>query len=141
LYDIQGTSAVEVERVPAPQSVPEVQAEAYPQIAAGVPGPHSELSPADASQRREALPVLAAEPPRTRPEVRAEYVPEDDPEPFDDSPPPPGEDTLTGHARADFLPDLVAGDLPTYRALKTKYGIGQPRATRIRAELEKGLPA
>jgi hypothetical protein len=145
---------VEVERVPAPQPVPEVQAEAYPQIAAGVPGPHSELSPADASGCPEPWDVLGAEPPRTRPEVRAEYVPAPseyagfqiaqmmlaDPEPFDDSPPPPGEDTLTGRARADFLQDLVDGTLPSFRALKTTYGIGQPRATRIRAELEKGLP-
>jgi hypothetical protein len=156
VYDIHEVPAVEVERVPAPQPVPEVQAEAYPQIAAGVPGPHSELSPADASGCPEPWDVLGAEPPRARPEVRAEYVPESseyaaaqiarmmladpDPEPFDDSPPPPGEDTLTGRARADFLQDLVDGTLPSFRALKTTYGIGQPRATRIRAELEKGLP-
>jgi hypothetical protein len=145
----------EVERVLAPEPVPEVQAEAYPQIAAGVPGPHSELSPADASGCPEPWDVLGAEPPRTRTEVHAEYVPGPseyagvqiaqmmlaDPEPFDDSPPPPGEDTLTGRARADFLQDLVDGTLPSFRALKTTYGIGQPRATRIRTELEKGLPS
>lgn len=130
---------VEVERVPAPQPVPEVQAEAYPQIAAGVPGPDSELSPADASRRREALAVLAAEAPRTRAEVRAEYVPDPYPEPFDDSPPPPGEDTLTPRARADFLQDLVDGAAPSIRTLKDRYAIGQTRATRIKAELENGL--
>jgi hypothetical protein len=130
---------VEVERVPAPQPVPGVQPEAYPQILAGVPGPDSELSPTAPSGSREPVAVLAAEMPRTRPGVHAEYVPEYDPEPEDDSPPPPGEDTLTARARGDFLDILVAGSAPSIRTPKDRYGIGQPRATRIQTELKKSL--
>jgi hypothetical protein len=126
---------VEIERVPAPQPVPEVQPEAYPQILAGVPGPDSELAPEAPPLSREPAAVLAAEGPRTRTEVRAEYVPEPD----DDSPPPPGEDTLTATARADFLDVLVDGVTPSIRDLKSRYGIGQPRATRIQNELKKAL--
>lgn len=146
------TVAVEVDRVPAPAPVPEVQAAAYPQLPAAVPkvvpaGVH--LLPLMARPTPAPAPaVLASAAPRTRPEVRAEYVPQtaaqpadvDPVEPEDDSPPPPAEDTLTARARADFLSDLIDGALPTYRALKERYGIGQQRATRIRAELEKGLP-
>ncbi|MFI8988642.1 hypothetical protein ACIG63_27140 [Streptomyces antimycoticus] len=88
--------------------------------------------------------VLAAEPPRTRPEVHAEYVPdvpEDDvpeDEPVDDSPPPPAEDNLTAQARGDFRADFMAGVLPTYGDLKTRYKIGQDRAKRIRDEFLRG---
>ena len=60
-------------------------------------------------------------------------------EPEDDSPPPPGEDTLTASARRDFLADLMEGTVPSIRTLKDKYGVGQARATRIQTELKKGL--
>jgi hypothetical protein len=149
---------VEIERVPAPQPVPEVRPEAYPQILAGVPGPDSELAPEAPSPSREPAAVLAAEGPRTRTEVRAEYVPEPTEytiaqiarmmtgqptqaalEPDDDSPPPPGEDNLTATARGDFLDVLVDGVTPSIRDLKSRYGIGQPRATRIQNELKKAL--
>jgi hypothetical protein len=152
---------VEAERVPGPQPVPEVQGGKYPQLAAGVPAAQpaprwvsvpagARLLPIVPAETRQLAGVLAAESPRTRLEVHAGYVPEadeyaqpDDPdnEPHDDSPPPPGEDTLTAQARADFLPDLVSGATPSIRTLKTRYGIGQPRATRIRDELTKGLAA
>lgn len=126
----------EVERVPEPEvqaeyaypTLPGPVPEPYPQILAGVPGPDSELSPA-------APAVLAAEGPRTRTGVHAEYVPEPD----DDSPPPPGEDNLTATARADFLDVLVDGDAPSIRDLKGRYGIGQARATRIQTELKARL--
>jgi len=124
-----------MERVPAPQPAPEVHTEAYPQILAGVPGPDSELSPAAPSGSREPVDVLAAEGPRTRDGVRAEYVPE----PVDDSPPPPAEDTLTQQARADFLAALIDGATPSIRDLKDKYSIGQVRATRIQTELKRTL--
>lgn len=62
--------------------------------------------------------VLAAEAPRTR--VSAP-VSEDDGE-------------LLARTRADFN-----GRIPTYRELKEMYGIGQPRAARIRAVLEGEL--
>ncbi|MFF7192672.1 hypothetical protein ACFZAM_03000 [Streptomyces sp. NPDC008079] len=60
-------------------------------------------------------------------------------EPDDDSPPPPGEDTLTAQARRDFLADLMEGTTPSIRSLRTRYGIGQDRATRIQTELKKAL--
>lgn len=152
-------AAVTVERVPGPQPVPEVHAEAYPQILAGVPGPDSELSPQPRPARRvvpagaRLLPVVArpkvlepagaygAAARRPRPQVRAEYVPEPDPEPVDDSPPPPAEDTLTPQARADFLAALIDGATPSIRDLKDKYSIGQVRATRIQTELKRVLTA
>jgi hypothetical protein len=62
--------------------------------------------------------VLAAEEPRTRVSVS---VPEDD-------------DELLANVRTDFH-----GQIPTYRELKDKYGIGQARARRIRSVLEGEL--
>jgi hypothetical protein len=66
----------------------------------------------------EKVPVLAAEEPRTR--VSA--------------PVPDDEDELIARTRVDF-----GGRIPTYRELKEKYEIGQPRARRIRAVLEGEL--
>lgn len=63
-------------------------------------------------------PVLAAETPRTRVSVG---VPDDD-------------DELVADVRVDFN-----GQIPTYRELKDRYGIGQARAKRIRAVLESEL--
>lgn len=72
------------------------------------------------SFKEEYVPVaaLAAETPRTH--VSAP-VPEDD-------------DELVTRTRQDF-----SGRIPTYRELKETYGIGQPRARRIRAVLESEL--
>lgn len=63
----------------------------------------------------------------------------DSAEPVDDSPPPPGEDNLTPQARRDFFYDLTNGRVPGIRALKDRYSVGQPRATRIRDELKASL--
>ncbi|MFL5999868.1 MAG: hypothetical protein ACJ736_37190 [Streptomyces sp.] len=63
-------------------------------------------------------PVLAADEPRTRVSVA---VPDDD-------------DELIADVRVDFN-----GQIPTYRELKDRYGIGQARAKRIRAVLEGEL--
>lgn len=108
---IRSETAVEVERVP----------EAYPEIEAVVPAvPEGvRLLPIVARPLvpEKAL-VLAAEAPRTRVSVP---VPEDD-------------DELVARTRQDFH-----GQIPTYRDLKEKYGIGQARARRIRAVLEGGL--
>lgn len=111
-----------VERVPDPVPAPGVQAGTpYPEIAAGVPEDEQGrqiVLPPDA----EPVPVYpAAGPDRTRPEVRAEYVPE----------PVPAEDELTANARVDF-----GGLVPSVRNLRARYGIGQTRAQRIRDELE-----
>lgn len=98
-----------------------------------VPGPVPEVYPAIAQPVLDAPAGVPAPVPAGHPE------PEPD-EPLDDSPPPPGEDTLTGQARRDYLADLMDQRTPSIRDLKTKYGVGQARATRIRDELKVTLP-
>jgi hypothetical protein len=54
---------------------------------------------------------------------------------------PPGPvsgDELTARVRADFADELAAGRIPGVRPLRAAYGIGQPRAQRIRDELKGG---
>lgn len=138
-----GSVEVEIERVPdpAPEAYPAIE-QAAPAVPVAVP-PGVRLLPLVArSVPPERVPVLAAEPLRTRSGVHAEYVPDTEherTEPDDDSPPPPGEDTLTAQARRDFLADLMDGRAPSIRDLKDRYAIGQPRATRVQSELKKGL--
>ncbi|MEU9793811.1 hypothetical protein AB0E27_24820 [Streptomyces sparsogenes] len=141
--------------LPEPEPVP-AEPEYVPEPAPAVP-PGARLLPIVARPQRpqyrldafserlvpvEPPRVLAAEQPRTRSEVHAEYVPEEheydvpdpDDEPVDDSPPPPAEDNLTAQARIDFADLVQSGTLPTYDALKSRYRIGQSRAGRIRDE-------
>jgi hypothetical protein len=47
-------------------------------------------------------------------------------------------DELTPRVRADFADELTAGRIPGVRPLRAAYGIGQPRAQRIRDELKGG---
>jgi hypothetical protein len=51
------------------------------------------------------------------------------------APPAESEDELTVKARGDFADVLADGRLPSIRALKNQYSIGQPRAEKIRAQL------
>ncbi|MGW2261430.1 hypothetical protein ACWCXE_27050 [Streptomyces sp. NPDC001780] len=155
--------AAEIERVP----VPDPAAEPYPQIEAPRP-PVLDVVPAGTRT----LPIVArpapappagttaAEYPRTRSIVHAEYVPEypypldptaaEHPQPEDepaadddgqDEPDPdegcdiPDPDPLLERARADF-----GTDVPGIARLKRMYGIGQARAQRIRDALT-GVPA
>jgi hypothetical protein len=141
-----GAAEVHVERVPG------AQPETYPALPLPVPEP----VPVGARL----LPIVSRdEPPTDGPEVRPEYTPAstaeqlrerigddrfsalwpDYREPGDDSPPPPGEDSLTPQARRDFLADLMDGRVPGIRALKDRYAVGQARATRIRDELKASL--
>lgn len=128
---------VEVERVP-------VEPEAYPALPEPVPAV-PEVVPAGVkllpivarpkpktyrldSFKEQWVPsetpvVLAAEEPRTRVEVQAEYVPEEADE-------PEYPDPLIPQVRADF-----PNEVPGVRRLKEIYSIGQPRAQRIRDEL------
>lgn len=122
--------------VPASEYVPEAHPHPARTVPAAVPA-GARLLPVVARPRPAA--AIPAEPARTRPQVHAEYVPGPLPEPEDDSPPPPAEDTLTARARRDFLADLMDGRTPGIRALKDRYGIGQARATRIRDELKASL--
>jgi hypothetical protein len=136
-----GPPAVDVERVP------EVPEQAYPQLPAAVPV----AVPAGARLLPVvALPETPADPPVPEPEGEAtfaEYVARAKEigafpaqlEPFDDSPPPPAEDDLTPQARRDFLADLMESRVPSIRALKDRYGVGQARATRIQNDLKASL--
>jgi hypothetical protein len=131
------TAAVTVERVDDDQTDPEVERvpEAYPAIEERVPAV-PEAVPAGvrllpivarttASLQREAV---AAKVPRTRPEVRAEYVPEK-----------PAEDPATKRARVRFGDLLAEGRTPSIRQLRETYSVGQARAKRIQDELKGAL--
>jgi hypothetical protein len=134
-----------VPAVPAIEYAPEYVPDPYPEPAPAVLPAVPEAVPAGVRL----LPIVArprphavaAEAPRVRVEARAEYVPDEEPadEPEDDSPPPPGEDTLTPQARRDFLGDLANGTPPSIRILRSRYGVGQARATRIQTELKAAL--
>lgn len=149
---IRSETAVEVERVPETYPAVEVRVPAVPEaVPAGVRMLPTFECPGElrrALREEFPAPVLAAEETRTRPEVHAEYVPEQEwavpgdysdidgnpaePEP-DEEPVYP--DPLIPQVRLDF-PDEVPG----VRRLKEQYGIGQPRAQRIRDELA-GVPS
>ncbi|MFG2299438.1 hypothetical protein [Actinacidiphila glaucinigra] len=102
---------VEAPAVPAPAVVERVDLEDVP-----APEVRPELPPVPGAA------VLAVEKkPRTR--VSAPV-------------PDATDDELIARTRVDF-----AGQIPTYSALKSKYGIGQVRARRIRDVLESELPS
>jgi hypothetical protein len=140
---------VQVERVP--DAVPDVP-EAYPAIETAVPavpeavpaGVH--LLPIVARPAPAGKPlVAAAEAPRTRPEVHAEYVPDEvwqsDHEYVmrsvhaDEEDNPAQADPLTemglGWAAEQFKEELLAGEMPSIRAIKSRLSVGQPRAKEI----------
>lgn len=133
-------AVVDIERVPAPEVQP---AEVYPELPAAVPADHFREMP-EVVEEPERVPVYPASEytPEAVPEHSeyapeySEYIPEYAPEPEeDDSPPPPGEDTYTATARAEWHDDLTVGRAPSIRTLKNRFAIGQPRAERIRSEL------
>jgi hypothetical protein len=129
------------------ERVPEVPEQEYPRLPPAVPV----AVPAGARLLPVvALPETPAAPPVPEPEGEAtfaEYVARAKEigafpaqlEPFDDSPPPPAEDDLTPQARRDFLADLMESRVPSIRALKDRYGVGQARATRIQNDLKASL--
>ncbi|MFC8201357.1 hypothetical protein ACFUTV_39070 [Streptomyces sp. NPDC057298] len=142
-----------VERVPVPTPAPPVP-EAYPALAEAVPAvplavpPGARLLPLVARpeptpvvpERAEEVPVSEPVPAREYPVPEEQVHPEPhalhnlftgrdkEPEEPDDDPVYP--DPLIPQVRADF-PD----ETPGVRRLKETYGIGQPRAQRIRDEL------
>lgn len=89
--------------------------------------------------------VLAAEGPRTRPEVHAEYVPEEvwkadheylmGGDQAAEEGNPAQEDPLTqlglGWAAEQFKDELLKGEIPSIRAIKTQLSVGQNRAKEI----------
>lgn len=129
--------------LPSPwlEAVPQAQADRVPG-SAGTPlalAPEPSTPHSAAVAQVDSLPTssLFGTPAEGAAGARAEYVPEGpDHELGDDSPPPPGEDTLTAGAREEFAQVLASGVAPSIRTLKSRYGIGQTRATRIRTELE-----
>ncbi|MFD6172057.1 hypothetical protein [Streptomyces coeruleorubidus] len=87
--------------------------------------------------------VLAAEAPRTRAEVHAEYVPE--PVPDEPEGNPAQADPLTelglGWAAEQFKAELLAGDMPSIRAIKDRLHVGQNRAKEIQDGFKKAQVA
>ncbi|MDX3689929.1 DUF2637 domain-containing protein [Streptomyces europaeiscabiei] len=146
---VEYSEDVEVERVP--DAVPDVP-EVYPEIEAGVPAiPEPvpagvRLLPIVARPAAVEKPlVLAAEQPRTRPEVHAEYVPDEvweadheyvtGGDQADEQDNPAQADPLTqmglGWAAEQFKKELLAGEMPSIRAIKSRLSVGQQRATEI----------
>lgn len=125
---------VEVQRVPErPETYPAIAKPVLEPVPAGV-----RLLPIVARPRNEIpAPVLAAQAPRTRTEVHAEYVP--NPVPEDDDEPVLTPDPLLPQAKARFADVLATRDVPGVRTLRSEYGIGQPRAQRIRDALKEAL--
>jgi hypothetical protein len=143
------------EELPVPATLDRVP-EAYPGLPVPVPDvpvavpegvrlppidalPESKTYELDAfaKQRVQSRPpaVPAAEHPRTRTEVRAEYVPDEVP----DDEPVLSPDPLVGKAQADFPEMCTQGRTPSVRTLRSTYSIGQARAQRIRDELQGAL--
>ncbi|MFF7854124.1 DUF2637 domain-containing protein [Streptomyces sp. NPDC007904] len=98
--------------------------------------------------------VLAAEAPRTRTEVRAEYVPEEvwkadheylaGGDQAEEESNPAQADPLTemglGWAAEQFKEELLAGDMPSIRAIKSRLSVGQNRAKEIQDGFREALP-
>jgi hypothetical protein len=154
--------AVRAERVPGDAPAVPAASEVYPELPPPVPEPVPpgvrvlpivpRQAPAEVptapEQPEPKTPVLAAETPRTREVVHAEYVPEATEDrwetPGNPAPPSgaeavedgPQEDPLTGQVRRRHAELLTAGRTPSIRQLRA-YGIGQDRAKRIQDELKR----
>ncbi|MEU0198748.1 MULTISPECIES: DUF2637 domain-containing protein [unclassified Streptomyces] len=136
---------VEAEPVPAVPEVYPAPTNAVPEGARLLPivarpeAPRDEISDASRSL------VLASEAPRTRAEVHAEYVPEEvwqadheylmRAEEGAEEGNPAQEDPLTelglGWAAEQFKAELLAGDVPSIREIKSRLRVGQTRAKEI----------
>ncbi|GGV06317.1 hypothetical protein GCM10010495_18070 [Kitasatospora herbaricolor] len=85
--------------------------------------------------------TVAAEPPRTRLQVDAEYVPEDGQDPGTGE----SEDDLTARARAEFADRIADGKVPPIREIRAVLAVGQDRAKRVqdvlRRDVESGVRA
>lgn len=118
---------------------PERRAAGYgvPEAVQHVPvGPVQLPEPAPLETARP-VPVLAAEGPRTRPEVRAEYVPEEPEGAGTD-----GEDAAAIRSARHAFRDLLAlGQVPSIRGIRTECAVGQDRAKRVQAALRQEVQA
>ncbi|MGC9408274.1 hypothetical protein [Streptomyces sp. DZ1-3] len=115
---------VEYAPAPEPESVPEV----HPVIPEAVPG-GARLLPivARPAPERRGL-VLAADEPRTRVEVHAEYVPEASPRGVPGAEVDPLAAFGLGVTAQQFRDELLAGEVPSIRIIKDRVRCGQPRA-------------
>jgi hypothetical protein len=126
------------EAYPAPSNAVPEGARLLPIIARPKP-PRNEI------RNETPVPVLAAEAPRTRAEVHAEYVPEEvrqadheyltgDDQAAEEGN-PAQEDPLTqlslDWAAEQFKDELLAGEMPSIRAIKARLRVGQDRAKEI----------
>ncbi|MFJ1707859.1 hypothetical protein [Kitasatospora sp. NPDC088346] len=129
--------------VPGPAGV-------YPAPVPAVPEPYPAPAPAPVEPAVEVVPELlfmplparpapVPAPDRTRPSDADGYVPEDDgytgytgPDQQEEA---AAADELTPAAAARFADVLAEGNLPSVRTLRAEYGIGQPRAQRVRDAL------
>lgn len=131
--------AVPVEAAPVPVELERVPA-TYPALEVRVPAV-PEAVPADV----QLLPIVArpvsgipdtavaAEEPRTRPEVHAEYVPEPDADPLTAA--------GLGLAAEQFKGQLFDGNVPSIRDIKARLSVGQDRAKEIQDAFRQALPA
>ncbi|BFV58280.1 hypothetical protein KCMC57_up33840 [Kitasatospora sp. CMC57] len=126
----------EAAAVPA---VPEVYPEPVPAPAEPLPAVASEAVRELAFSPLPPWPVPAQQVSPTRPQAVDEYVPEQDEYTGYTTPDQDeqtgGADELTPVAAARFAEVLASGGLPSVRTLRTEYGIGQPRAQRVRDAL------
>ncbi|MFD4569359.1 hypothetical protein ACFWOX_33980 [Streptomyces sp. NPDC058467] len=117
------TAAVDIERVP--EAYPELETP-VPAVPEAVPAGVRLLPIVARPEPASTALVLAAEEPRTRPEVHAEYAPEVvDPSPFD------SERAEIGWAAEQFKDELLAGEMPSIRVIKERLSVGQPKAKEI----------
>ncbi|MEU2859926.1 hypothetical protein ABZ672_16305 [Streptomyces mirabilis] len=160
---IRSDSAPTVERVPEAYPVLETAVPAVPEaVPPGVRllplATSCGLSPAP-SAALEPSPVPAAEYARTRPEVHAEPVPEPvpdwtvsgeyadqndnptEPGPTDDGYGNPLSEYGVGLAAEQFKDQLLKGEIPSIRAIKTKLNVGQARATEIQERFRQAQVA
>lgn len=158
MRQIHQALADRVERVdvPAEEAVeyaPEVEAEPVLAVPEPYPAPTNAvpegarllpvLGCAESLRNEIPVPVLAAEAPRTRTEVHAEYVPE--PVPDESEGNPAQADPLTelglDWAAEQFQAELLAGDMPSIRAIKDRLHVGQNRAKEIQDGFKKAQVA
>ncbi|WP_406306291.1 DUF2637 domain-containing protein [Streptomyces sp. NBC_00885] len=130
---IETVTAVAVERVP--EVYPALEA-AVPAVPEAVPAGVRLLPIVARPEVRQPVGSFAAEQPRTRTEVHADYVP--DPVPEDDK------DPLTaagfGLAAEQFKGQLFDGNVPSIRDIKGRLNVGQDRAKEIQEAFRAALP-
>jgi hypothetical protein len=144
---VEYTEPVEVEPYPEPSNAVPEGARLLPIVARPEPRQYVLDSFREQMVPVEPPAVLAAEAPRTRAEVHAEYVPEEPTEPVPDEPEsnPAQDDPLTelglGWAADQFKAELLAGDMPSIRAIKERLHVGQNRAKEIQDGFKKAQVA